>query len=100
MRSGKLPGVAPEDGGVPPVGLHQAERDADQRGLAGAVGPHDGEELARAEVEAHVLQHLGLAEADRDVVHVQRRHGRVRAGGRRHRSPSSSTAALKRSRSW
>ena len=54
------------------AGVDDAADDADQRGLAGAVGPEQREDLAAADVEVDVLERLeargvGLADvADRD----------------------------------
>ena len=43
---------------VPAVGVDDAADDADQRGLAGAVGPEQREDLAAPDVEVDVLQRL------------------------------------------
>ena len=40
----------------------------EQRGLAGAVGPDEAEDLARLDRERHVLQHLDAAEAKAHVL--------------------------------
>ena len=56
---------------------HQAGDGVEQRGLAGAVQADDGDELALAHVQRHVLQRLRLAVEDADVVDIQqRRRGR------------------------
>ena len=73
---GVPPGVLAEERGVPFKRRHEAERDLHQGRLARAVRPDERQEFARKQVERHVLEHLGLAEADADVVNVQ--------GGRGH----------------
>src|SRR5581483_9405696 len=49
-------------------GLEQPEQDPDERRLAGAVRPEDGEELAACEREVQRLPEDALAEAEREVV--------------------------------
>src|SRR5262245_1138003 len=47
-------------------GLVEAADHVEQRGLAGAVGPDDGEDLAALDLQAHVLERQQRAEADAD----------------------------------
>ena len=62
---------------APGVGRLVAGDDPEQRGLAGAVGAHEGHVLAVAHAEAHVLEQLDAAgRAARHPVHVDRAHGR------------------------
>ena len=53
--------------------------DPQDRRLPGAVGPEQGEHLARLHLEADVEEDLDLAVGEVDVAHLQRRH-RVRVG--------------------
>jgi hypothetical protein len=56
------------------VGLHFAHEQVEDRALAGAVGPHDADAVARMDREAHVLQHRLGAEVLGDS--VERNHAR------------------------
>ena len=74
--------------------LEQAEDDPEQGGLARAVRADDPGELALAERERHVAEHLAAAEADADVVEREQVRSRRRAAA------TQPTAALPRSSSW
>ena len=55
---------------APPVGIVEAQRQLEERRLAGARGADDGDDLARRDAEAHVPQHgsssrPGIGEVDR-----------------------------------
>ena len=63
--------IEPADGDLALRGLEQAEDDLEQRGLARTVRSAQAEELADRDVEGHVLEDLALAEADRDVRHLE-----------------------------
>ena len=69
---------------APGHGLEQRRHDADGRGLAGAVGADEAEDLARPHVEGDVAEDVEVAEAVPEVAHADRRRG-VRRGrdGRR-----------------
>ena len=47
---------------VPEVGCTRVATDADEGGLAGAVGPEDGEDLAPLGVEVEPVEGVDLAE--------------------------------------
>ena len=51
--------------------LIEAVDDVEHRGLAGAVRPDDGADLALADVEGNVAHRLHAAERQRDVLHRQ-----------------------------
>ena len=55
----------------PPVG--GARDRAQERGLAGAVGADDADDLASANRKAHVAQRLQLAMADGEVTDLEQR---------------------------
>jgi len=48
-----------------------AQRDAHRRGLAGAVAPHEPEQLAGADIEGEVLHGDGLPIPFRDAVDLE-----------------------------
>ena len=68
---------------------HEPDDRLEQRRLAGAVGADDGHELAGADGEVHVVQHLGLAVAGADRLQLEQRRAGGRRRGRRvrHRRP-------------
>ena len=53
---------------------HQPGDGVEQRRLAGAVEPDDGDEFAGVDVDRHVLQRLRLAVLDADLVDGEKRH--------------------------
>ncbi len=61
--------VAPRHGAG--VRLQDAEQDAHQRGLAGAVGPEQPDDPARGHVEVDALQHDAVAEPLADAARLQ-----------------------------
>ena len=65
----------------PDVGARQAGQDADQGGLAGAIGSEQAEELALLDVEAHAVQGLERAAAGGRVESWRRTGRRSRAWG-------------------
>src|SRR5919108_1790673 len=67
------------------VGMVEAADDVEQRGLAGAVGPDDRQELAALDDHAHLVQRQQRAEADADAVHLQQR---ARGGRPGHGAPA------------
>src|SRR5690606_14095351 len=44
---------------------------ADERGLAGAVGADEGDDLAGAHRQAHLVERLGVAVVDGEVTNIQ-----------------------------
>src|SRR5215471_4548308 len=52
----------------------QAEQDADQGGLSGAVRAEDGEQLPALELEAEPFEQRAVAEAQREVVDCDDAH--------------------------
>ena len=54
--------------------LVDAAHQVEDRGLAGAVGADDGEDLALADVEGHAVDGLDAAEVDREVVDREEAH--------------------------
>jgi hypothetical protein len=57
------------------LGPVQARQAVEQRGLAGAVGADDGEQLARPDLEAHRAEGPDAGEAQVQVVDPQQRAG-------------------------
>jgi hypothetical protein len=58
----------PEEPHLAARGLEQAQHQAQQRGLAGAVGTDDAEEVAGLDGEVDALQHRHFAVGEADVV--------------------------------
>src|SRR5882672_1825365 len=54
-------------------GLVEAADDVEQRGLAGAVGADDGQDLAALDLEAHLVQRHQRAEAHADGLDLEQR---------------------------
>src|SRR2546426_4208682 len=61
------------------VGMVEAADDVEQRGLAGAVGPDDGEDLPALDVQAHAAQREQSAEAHADPLHLEQGPGCLRS---------------------
>src|SRR5256886_8326651 len=61
------------------VGMVEAADDVEQRGLARAVGPDDGEDLPALDVQAHAAQREQSAEAHADPLHLEQGPGCLRA---------------------
>ena len=68
--------LTPEADGAPgdPVG-GVGEEGVGERGLAGAVGPHEGVDLALADRQAQPAQDLGAVDGDPEVVDLQQGGG-------------------------
>ena len=62
--------------------LEQPEHDADRGGLAGAVGPEQGDGLAGLDGDADVVEGAGVAEAPADAVEVDRGRAGLEGDGR------------------
>ena len=83
----------------PPLrGRDEAGQDPQQRGLAAAGRPHEGDELAGGDVEVDAVERVDRTPAlravgVRDAVDPQVPHRRRVAIGRRHRTATSSTAS-------
>ncbi len=75
------------------VRVVEAADHVEQGGLARAVGPDDGHDLAAADLEAHPLEGLHRPEAHADPVDLEERRGR-RAGRRLH--PAAPAPALEK----
>src|SRR5262249_54008343 len=56
---------------VAPRGTLHARDGADERGLAGAVRPNDGDDLARRYVKCNPVERLRIAVKDIEVGHVE-----------------------------
>ena len=65
----RLPAKAIE----PWLGHEHAGDHVEQRGLAGAVRPDDGEDLALGDREAHIVDREQAAEALADALHLEQR---------------------------
>src|SRR5437867_5034400 len=65
------------------VGVVEPADHVEQRRLAGAVWTDDGEDLAAADLDAHLAQRDERAEADADAPHLEERP----RGSPRHRAP-------------
>ena len=60
-RRSRRPRRGPSPRTLPAAGARQAGQDRDQRGLAGAVGAEQAEELALLDVEAHAVERAHVA---------------------------------------
>src|SRR2546425_8768769 len=60
------------------VGMVEAADDVEQRGLARAVGPDDGEDLPALDVQAHAAQREQSAKAHADPLHLEQGPGCLR----------------------
>jgi hypothetical protein len=67
--------VAAAEADGPLLGPVQARQAVEQRGLAGAVGADDGEQLVLADLERHRPQGLETGEAQVQVVDLEQRAG-------------------------
>ena len=79
--------TSPRNRTSPAVGDEEAVQHVEERGLAGAVGPDDAEDLALAHLEADVRQGLQTDERLRDAAHVEQRRPGARGAGRRRDGP-------------
>ena len=95
---------APSKRDAPRVGRLEARDDVEGRGLAGAVGADERQDLAAAEVEAEAVDGRQAAEAHRDV-HAPRapgrgdRSARARLEAPRRRSAGSAARARRAAKS-
>jgi hypothetical protein len=80
-------GRAPQHLDAPARHRHEAEQRAQERRLAGAVGPHHADEPAGAHLEAQVLEHQPALTLDADVL-AAHDHRRVVRGGAHGAAPS------------
>ena len=73
------------------IGGREADHDAKERGLAAAVGPHEGHPRAGCDVEVDGVEELPGAEGDRHPLEADECHGtEFRATGRRRSPPARS----------
>ena len=77
----------PDDAAAHP---HQSGDGAHGRGLAGAVGPEQSDDLTLGHLKAEAVQHLYLAVGDKEVLDRQECHGATSTGASASSSPSSS----------
>ncbi len=63
------------EGDAAGAGARAAEDAHHQRGLAGAVGPDQRHDLARAHLDADAMQHRELAVAGSDLLDAEARRG-------------------------
>src|SRR5262249_20556403 len=67
---------------APGVGRNQPADQVDQGGLAGAVGPDEGQHLARADREVHVIDRVGLPERLAELRGLEDVHAQAGRGER------------------
>ena len=72
--------LAPPEGDPAARGTEEPRHRAEDRRLAGAVGPDDRDDFARFDADGHVPDDRGLAVADLEA--LNREHRALRSGGR------------------
>jgi len=74
LPRGEAGDVLAAEGDAPAVGLVLAREHVEERGLPGAIGPHDPVDLALGHLDADVLQDDAAAEALGEALSLEERH--------------------------